>query len=151
MSFTVITVAAMVNLFSIYYMANDPYIIRFFAYLSLFTFCMLLLVTAADLVQFFIGWELVGLCSYLLINFWYTRKQANIAALKAVLVNRLGDFCFMYAMSLIFIKYGTVSIYELSWLTIVGESLTTQVVSKVIVCLLFIAVMSKSAQFGLHS
>lgn len=69
MAFTVIVVASMVNLFSLYYMANDPFIVRFFAYLSLFTFCMLLLVVAADLVQFFIGWELVGLCSYLLINF----------------------------------------------------------------------------------
>lgn len=69
MCFTVLLVAGMVNIFSIYYMGNDPFVIRFFVYLSLFTFCMLLLVTAADLVQFFIGWELVGLCSYLLINF----------------------------------------------------------------------------------
>jgi NADH:ubiquinone oxidoreductase subunit 5 (subunit L)/multisubunit Na+/H+ antiporter MnhA subunit len=69
MCFTVIFIASMVNLFSIYYMANDPFIVRFFAYLSLFTFCMLLLVVSSDLIQFFIGWELVGLCSFLLINF----------------------------------------------------------------------------------
>lgn len=69
MCFTVIFIATMVNTFSVYYMANDPFIVRFFAYLSLFTFCMLLLVVASDLMQFFIGWELVGLCSFLLINF----------------------------------------------------------------------------------
>ena len=69
MCFTVILVSSMVNLFSVYYMANDPFMARFFSYLSFFTFCMLILVTSSDLVQFFIGWELVGICSYLLINF----------------------------------------------------------------------------------
>ena len=95
-------------------MATDPFIVRFFSYLSLFTFCMLLLVNAGDLVQFFLGWELVGLCSYLLINYWYTRKQANVAALKAVLVNRVGDFAFMYAIALIYTTYSSLNIYELS-------------------------------------
>lgn len=149
MSFTVILVASMVNIFSIYYMSNDPFIVRFFAYLSLFTFCMLLLVTASDLIQFFIGWELVGLCSYLLINFWYTRKQANIAALKAVLVNRVGDFAFMYAIALLYTTFNSLNIYEISWMVTLNslETLNT----KIIVILLFIAVMSKSAQFGLHS
>lgn len=149
MAFTVLLVAAMVNLFSLYYMSNDPFIVRFFAYLSLFTFCMLLLVTASDLIQFFIGWELVGLCSYLLINFWYTRKQANIAALKAVLVNRVGDFCFMYAIALIYSKFNTLNIYEISWMVIVDSNISENI--SLITGLLFIAVMSKSAQFGLHS
>lgn len=114
MCFTVILIASMVKLFSVYYMANDPNIVRFFSYLSLFTFCMLLLVTAIDLMQFFIAWELVGLCSYLLINFWYTRKQANIAATKAVMVNRVGDFSFIIGMSLIAVKIGTLNIYDIS-------------------------------------
>jgi len=149
MTFTVVLVASMVNLFSIYYMANDPFIIRFFAYLSLFTFCMLLLVIAADLVQFFIGWELVGLCSYLLINFWYTRKQANIAAMKAVLVNRVGDFAFMYSMSLLFVKFNSLNIQEISWLVLFENQELFD--TRIIVVLLFIAVMSKSAQFGLHT
>lgn len=148
MSFTVILIAFMVNIFSVYYMANDPFIIRFFSYLSLFTFCMLLLVTASDLMQFFIGWELVGMCSYLLINFWYTRKQANVSAAKAVLVNRVGDFFFLYAMSLVFIKFGTLNIYDLSWIFLTN---TYDFVDLSKICLFFfIAIMSKSAQIGLH-
>jgi len=148
MSFTVIFIAFMVNIFSIYYMANDPFIVRFFSYLSLFTFCMLLLVTANDLVQLFIGWELVGMCSYLLINFWYTRKQANIAAAKAVLVNRVGDFFFLYSMSLIFTKFGTLNIYDLSWIFITNSY--DFVYFNKICLFIFFAVMSKSAQIGLH-
>lgn len=114
MCFTVLLVAGMVNIFSIYYMGNDPFVIRFFSYLALFTFCMLLLVTSSDLMQFFIGWELVGLCSYMLINFWYTRRHANKAALKAVLVNRVGDFALMFAICLLISNLGTLSIYEIS-------------------------------------
>jgi len=148
MSFTVILIAFMVNVFSIYYMANDPFIVRFFSYLSLFTFCMLLLVVSNDLIQFFIGWELVGMCSYLLINFWYTRKQANIAAAKAVLVNRVGDFFFLYGISLIFLKLETLNIYDLSWIFITNSY---DFINFNKMCLfIFIAVMSKSAQIGLH-
>jgi len=148
MCFTVILIASMVNLFSVYYMANDPNIIRFFSYLGLFTFCMLLLVTAIDLMQFFIAWELVGLCSYMLINFWYTRKQANIASTKAVLVNRVGDFSFLFGMSLLFINIGSLNIYDISWIVLTNmfESLDFNIIS----FLMFIAVMSKSAQIGLH-
>lgn len=148
MCFTVILIASMVNLFSVYYMANDSNILRFFSYLSLFTFCMLVLVTAADLLQFFIGWELVGLCSYLLINFWYTRKQANIAATKAVLVNRVGDFSFLFGMSLLFTKVGSLNIYDLSWLVITDIFYFLNF--NIITVFMFIAVMSKSAQIGLH-
>lgn len=138
----------MVNIFSIYYMGSDPFVVRFFTYLALFTFCMLLLVTAADMMQFFIGWELVGLCSYLLINFWYTRKQANKAALKAILINRIGDFALLYALTLLYANLGTLAIYDLSWLFI--TDLVPAALSYKIALLFFVAVMSKSAQFGLH-
>lgn len=148
MVFTVLFIAFCVNLFSIYYMANDPFIIRFFAYLSLFTFCMLLLVTAMDLLQFFIGWELVGMCSYVLINFWYTRKQANLASMKAVIVNRFGDYSFLIGMGLLIAKFQTLNIVDLSWMAIVDSNSNLSL--STIMLFLFIAVMSKSAQFGLH-
>lgn len=148
MTFTVLFIAFCVNMFSVYYMSNDPFIIRFFAYLSLFTFCMLLLVTAMDLLQFFIGWELVGMCSYILINFWYTRKQANIAAMKAVMVNRFGDYCFLLGMGLLIFKYQTLNILELSYLVLLDDCSNFNLNAAAI--LLFLAVMSKSAQFGLH-
>lgn len=149
MSFTVLFIATMVNIFSIYYMANDPFIIRFFSYLSLFTFCMLLLVLSSDLMQFFIGWELVGLCSYLLINFWYTRKKANASAAKALLVNRIGDFFFILGMSSIMSKFGTLNIYDISWLVVTNSY--DSIPYNTICFFFFIAVMSKSAQIGLHS
>ena len=91
----VTTVSLIVHLYSIGYMEADPHIPRFFSYLSLFTFFMIILVTADNLVQMFVGWEGVGLSSYLLINFWFTRIQANKAAIKAMLVNRVGDFGFI--------------------------------------------------------
>lgn len=149
MSLTVLFIAFMVNVFSIYYMANDPFIIRFFSYLSLFTFCMLLLVTAIDLLQFFIGWELVGMCSYLLINFWYTRKQANLASLKAVLVNRVGDFFFIWGMSIMFSKFKTLNLYDLSWIFITNTYNCWEF--NKLCLIMFFAVMSKSAQIGLHT
>ena len=137
----------MVNLFSVYYMANDPFMARFFSYLSFFTFCMLILVTSSDLVQFFIGWELVGICSYLLINFWYTRKQANISAMKAVLVNRVGDFFLLYGICLVMVKFNVTSFIDLNWKLMFLADSNLNYIS----FLFFIAVMSKSAQFGLHS
>jgi NADH-quinone oxidoreductase subunit L len=90
----VTTVSALVHLYSIGYMHEDPHRPRFFAYLSLFTFAMLMLVTADNLVQMFFGWEGVGLASYLLIGFWYEKPSANAAAMKAFIVNRVGDFGF---------------------------------------------------------
>jgi NADH-quinone oxidoreductase subunit L len=90
----VTTISAFVHLYSIGYMAEDPYRPRFFSYLSLFTFAMLALVTADNLVQLFFGWEGVGLMSYLLIGFWYHKPEANAAAIKAFIVNRIGDFGF---------------------------------------------------------
>src|SRR4051812_47077469 len=103
------TVSSLVHLYSIGYMDEDPHRPRFFAYLSLFTFAMLMLVTADNLVQLFFGWEGVGLASYLLIGFWYLRPSANAAAIKAFVVNRVGDFGFSLGMFATFALFGSVS------------------------------------------
>ena len=100
----------LVHLYSIGYMAEDPSRPRFFAYLSLFTFAMLMLVTADNLVQMFFGWEGVGLASYLLIGFWYERPSANAAAIKAFVVNRVGDFGFALGIFLVFQLTGSVAL-----------------------------------------
>ena len=104
----VTTVSSLVHLYSIGYMHEDPHRPRFFAYLSLFTFAMLMLVTADNLVQLFFGWEGVGLASYLLIGFWYTKPEANAAAIKAFVVNRVGDFGFALGIFGVFALFGTV-------------------------------------------
>ena len=98
----VTTVSAFVHLYSIGYMEEDPYRPRFFGYLSMFTFAMLMLVTADNLVQLFFGWEGVGLASYLLIGFWYHKPEANAAAIKAFVVNRVGDFGFALGIFALF-------------------------------------------------
>ena len=92
-------VSSIVHLYFKEYMAHDPHLFRFMFYLSLFTFFMLILVTADNFIQMFVGWEGVGLCSYLLINFWFTRIQANKAAIKAMVLNRIGDFGLVIAMN----------------------------------------------------
>src|SRR6267154_1345078 len=104
------TISSLVHLYSIGYMDEDPYRPRFFSYLSLFTFAMLMLVTADNLVQMFFGWEGVGLASYLLIGFWYHKPSANAAAIKAFIVNRIGDFGFSLGIFGTFLVFGTVSI-----------------------------------------
>jgi NADH-quinone oxidoreductase subunit L len=151
------TVSFLVHLYSIGYMREDPYKQRFFAYLSLFTFAMLMLVTADNLVQMFFGWEGVGLASYLLIGFWYEKPSANAAAIKAFVVNRVGDFGFSLGIFLIFKLTGSVSFeqvfaaapglagpaYQLWGMN--ADKLT-------FVCLLlFMGAMGKSAQFLLHT
>src|SRR5687768_15803679 len=105
----VTTVSAFVHLYSIGYMEEDPHRPRFFSYLSLFTFAMLMLVTADNLVQLFFGWEGVGLASYLLIGFWYEKDSARAAAIKAFVVNRVGDFGFALGIFLVFVLFGTVA------------------------------------------
>jgi len=100
-------ISFLVHVYSIEYMDHDPFLNRFLSYLSLFTFFMLIVVTADNLVQLFIGWEGVGLCSYLLINFWFTRVLANKAALKAMIVNRIADVFFLIGIFLLLIMYGT--------------------------------------------
>ena len=101
-------VSALVHLYSIEYMAQDPHLSRFMSYLSFFTFFMLVLVTADNFVQMFVGWEGVGLCSYLLINFWFSRIQANKAAIKAMILNRIGDFGIVIGILIIFITFKSV-------------------------------------------
>lgn len=151
------TVSALVHLYSWGYMEEDPDQPRFFAYLSLFTFAMLMLVTANNLVQMFFGWEGVGLASYLLIGFWYKKPSANAAAIKAFVVNRVGDLGFMLGIFGIFWVFGTVSIPEIlaAAPSHTGSSigfLGTRVDTMSLLCvLLFIGAMGKSAQLGLHT
>lgn len=151
------SVSALVHLYSWGYMDEDPDQPRFFAYLSLFTFAMLMLVTANNLVQMFFGWEGVGLASYLLIGFWYKKPTANAAAIKAFVVNRVGDLGFMLGIFGIFMVFGTVSIPEILAAApdYAGSSigfLGTRVDVMSLICvLLFIGAMGKSAQLGLHT
>jgi NADH-quinone oxidoreductase subunit L len=153
----VTTVSALVHLYSWGYMAEDPSQPRFFAYLSLFTFAMLMLVTADNLVQMFFGWEGVGLASYLLIGFWYHKPSANAAALKAFVVNRVGDFGFSLGIFATFLVFGTVSIPEILAAApgMAGSTigfLGTRVDTMTLICiLLFIGACGKSAQLGLHT
>jgi NADH-quinone oxidoreductase subunit L len=150
-------VSAMVHLYSIGYMHHDRHQPRFFAYLSLFTFFMLMLVTSDNLVQMYFGWEGVGVASYLLINFWYEKPSANNAAMKAFLVNRVGDFGFALGIFAVFLIFGSVEFdtifaaapaqaqTTISFLWFEGHALT-------IACLLlFMGAMGKSAQLGLHT
>ena len=151
------SVSALVHLYSWGYMEEDPDQPRFFAYLSLFTFAMLMLVTADNLVQMFFGWEGVGLASYLLIGFWFRKPSAGAAAIKAFVVNRVGDLGFMLGIFGTFLVFGTVSIPEIlaaapgmsgSSITFVGMRLYTM---DILCILLFIGAMGKSAQLGLHT
>ena len=151
------TVSALVHLYSWGYMEEDPDQPRFFAYLSLFTFAMLMLVTADNLVQMFFGWEGVGLASYLLIGFWFRKPTANAAAIKAFVVNRVGDLGFMLGIFGTFLVFNTTSIPEIlemspamsgSTITFLGMRLYTM---DILCILLFIGAMGKSAQLGLHT
>jgi len=153
----VTSVSALVHLYSWGYMAGDDSQPRFFAYLSLFTFAMLMLVTADNLVQMFFGWEGVGLASYLLIGFWYHKPSANAAALKAFLVNRIGDFGFSLGIFATFLVFGTVSIPDILTAApaMAGSTigfLGLRVDTMTLICvLLFIGACGKSAQLGLHT
>lgn len=151
------SVSALVHLYSWGYMDEDPDQPRFFAYLSLFTFAMLMLVTADNLVQMFFGWEGVGLASYLLIGFWFRKPSANAAAIKAFVVNRVGDLGFMLGIFGTFLVFGTTSIPEIlaaapsmhgSTIGFLGHRFDTMTV---LCILLFIGAMGKSAQLGLHT
>ncbi len=153
----VTTVSSLVHLYSWGYMAEDPSQPRFFAYLSLFTFAMLMLVTADSLVQMFFGWEGVGLASYLLIGFWYHKPSANAAAMKAFVVNRVGDFGFSLGIFGTFLVFGTVSIPAIlaaapgmagSTIGFAGMRIDTMTL---LCLLLFVGAMGKSAQLGLHT
>src|SRR5688572_4656178 len=138
-------VSLMVHIYTIGYMAEDPGYKRFFAYISLFTFAMLMLVMANNFVQLFFGWEAVGVVSYLLIGFWYTRESAVYANLKAFLVNRVGDFGFILGIALILANAGTLD-YAAVFQN--AESFGSELT--LICILLFVGAMGKSAQFPLH-
>src|SRR5919206_1720622 len=153
----VTTVSSLVHLYSWGYMEEDPSQSRFFAYLSLFSFAMLMLVTADSLVQMFFGWEGVGLASYLLIGFWYHKPSANAAALKAYVVNRIGDFGFSLGIFGTFLVFGTVSVPAVlaaapsmagSTVTFAGMTVDTMTL---LCLLLFVGACGKSAQLGLHT
>jgi NADH-quinone oxidoreductase subunit L len=153
----VTTVSSLVHLYSIGYMAEDPHRPRFFAYLSLFTFAMLMLVTSDNLVQMFFGWEGVGLASYLLIGFWYKKQSAKDAAMKAFIVNRVGDFGFALGIFMVFWLTGSVAFDQIfaaapglkdtsyNFIGLQGHALTIACI------LLFMGAMGKSAQFLLHT
>jgi NADH-quinone oxidoreductase subunit L len=150
-------VAMLIHVYSIGYMAHDAYPrYRFFSYLSLFTFSMLMLVTADNLLQLFFGWEGVGLCSYLLIGYWYDRPSANAAAIKAFIVNRIGDLGFAVGVALVFVKFGSIKFSTIFPAIPQHQGDTYSVLGgtfpalEVIGVLLFIGAMGKSAQLGLH-
>ncbi|TGQ39771.1 MULTISPECIES: NADH-quinone oxidoreductase subunit L [unclassified Mesorhizobium] len=162
------TVSALVHIYSIGYMHHDPDRPRFFAYLSLFTFAMLMLVTADNLVQMYFGWEGVGLASYLLIGFWYKKPSANAAAIKAFIVNRVGDFGFALGIFGVFVLFGSVNLGTIfanaatfipaegaaegaAVLTFLGYVLDKQSAMTVVCLLLFMGAMGKSAQVPLHT
>ena len=153
----VTTVSALVHLYSWGYMADDPSKPRFFAYLSLFTFAMLMLVTANDFMQLFFGWEGVGLASYLLIGFWFYKPTANAAAIKAFVVNRVGDFGFALGIMTVFWMFHTIRFPELFPLIAAKAGTTWRFAAwdfsplDLAGVLLFIGAMGKSAQFFLHT
>ncbi|QGZ33365.1 NADH-quinone oxidoreductase subunit L [Stappia indica] len=158
------SVSALVHVYSIGYMHHDPHRPRFFAYLSLFTFAMLTLVTSDNLLQMFFGWEGVGLASYLLIGFWYQKPSANAAAMKAFVVNRVGDFGFILGIFGLFVLFGSAD-YDAIFanaqafvegeprvvLDFLGYQLTQDAALTVTCLLLFMGAMGKSAQFLLHT
>ena len=150
-------VSSLVHIYSIGYMSEDPHKTRFMAYLSLFTFAMLILVTSDNFLQLFFGWEGVGLCSYFLIGFWFKKETANAAAIKAFIVNRVGDFGFALGIFLIFYLFGTVNYEEVfsqvpqytnKEISFIGLNIKA---IDLICILLFIGAMGKSAQFLLHT
>tara|TARA_E500000178_G_scaffold167914_1_gene167292 strand:- start:2367 stop:4271 length:1905 start_codon:yes stop_codon:yes gene_type:complete len=157
MIMVVTSVSALVHIYSIGYMSHDPHKPRFMSYLSLFTFSMLCLVVSDNFLQLFFGWEGVGLCSYLLIGFWYKRETANNAAIKAFIVNRVGDFGLAIGIFIIFLIFGTLNFDEI--FPIVSDFTKTKLSifggefeAITLICVfLFIGAMGKSAQFLLHT
>ena len=150
-------ISSIIHFYSIGYMSHDPHKPRFMAYLSLFTFAMLTLVTADNFLQLYFGWEGVGLCSYLLIGFWFKKPSANAAAIKAFIVNRVGDFGFAIGIFLIFFFYGTINyneVFQQTPLLIEKEVIFLGIEFNLItlICLLlFLGAMGKSAQILLHT
>lgn len=157
MCFLVAIVSFVVHIYSFDYMYSDPYIIRFLAYLSLFTFFMFILVLSNNLVLFLLGWEGIGLCSYLLIGFWYTRVDAAKAAMKAIIYNRIGDIGYILGMALIFSYTQCLDLYVIysflpyfcQTIIVLGGFVKIYLLD-LIILFFFIGVIGKSAQMGLH-
>ena len=154
MCFIVLFVSLMVHFYSCEYMYYDPFLTKFMSYLSLFTFFMLILITSSNIIQLFIGWEGVGLCSYLLINFWFIRIQANKAAIKAMIINRIGDFGLLIGIIIIFLYFKTLEYSTLNLLIILITQKKINFnlnILDVISFFLFIGATGKSAQLTLHT
>lgn len=156
LSVIVLSISFFVHIFSIDYMWNDPYFTKFFTFLTLFTIFMLTLIVSPNFVQFFIGWEGVGVASYLLINFWYTRPEANRSAMKAIFLNKLGDSALYIAIILLFLIFKSFDFYTINFL-VNNTALSSKFIFNnhpflidFICVLLFIACVGKSAQLGLH-
>lgn len=147
MFIVVTTVSSVVHLYSCVYMYSDPFLSRFMSYLSLFTFFMFLLVSADNLLVLFMGWEGVGLCSYLLIGFWYTRAQAGKAATKAFIINKIGDLFLLTGIAIIFMLFHTIEFSTLNNLSFQ----TPENMIELIAFFLFMGAVGKSAQVGLHT
>jgi NADH:ubiquinone oxidoreductase subunit 5 (subunit L)/multisubunit Na+/H+ antiporter MnhA subunit len=142
-----LSISFIVHLYSAAYMATDPGLVRFFSYLSLFTTFMLVLVSSDNFVLLFVGWEGVGLCSYLLINFWFTRLQANKAAMKAIIVNRIGDYAFVLAIVAIYSTFRSLDFSVVFSLSPYVPTWNLQVIG----LLFLVAATGKSAQITLHT
>jgi NADH-ubiquinone oxidoreductase chain 5 len=157
MCIVVTFISSLVHLYSIEYMSHDPHLPRFMSYLSLFTFFMLILVTADNFIQMFLGWEGVGLASYLLINFWFTRVQANKAAIKAMIINRIGDFCLIIGILIMFVNFKSVDYATVAALVPFFKTQTVNFLNmdfnilSLICIFLFFGAVGKSAQLGLHT
>jgi len=156
MLMVVTSISSLVHLYSSEYMEQDPHLVRFMSYLSLFTFFMLILITANNFLQMFVGWEGVGLSSYLLISFWFTRIQANKSAIKAMLVNRVGDFFILLGMFTIYLTTNSLDydiVLSFSQEIINSYLIIGQYELPIIDCIcvfLLLGAMGKSAQIGLH-
>ena len=160
MFIVVCSISALVHIYSIGYMHHDKSRSRFFSYLSLFTFMMLMLITSNNLIQMFFGWEGVGLASYLLIGFWYEKDSANKAAMKAFIVNRVGDFAFLLGIFSVYLVFDSVNFSDiflklyngeyLNTISFCGFSIGNDGIFNLICLLLFVGAMGKSAQFLLH-
>lgn len=147
MLFPVIFISVLVQFYSMGYMSSDVYLARFFAYLAFFSFSMVILVTGENLLVLFLGWECVGVASYLLINFWFTRLAANFAALKAFLMNRVGDYSLTLGLVLVTAVYSDLSVATIMSLSF---SINPDLLFLVTVFLI-IGASAKSAQLGLHT
>jgi len=157
MFIVVLPTSFLIHIYAIEYMCYDKNITRFIGYLSLFTLMMFILISAANLIQMFLGWEGIGLASYLLINYWYTREQANKSSIKAIIINRIGDLCLIIAIALIFQQTGTTN-YHLIFANLPTSNLFITINSylnfrilDIITFLILIGAMAKSAQLFLHT